>query len=91
LSGPVALLPAELQSQIVRRLIELPPTIGILSGRELAWTMAGLVQKHRLNYLALEAVATAVVTGGSLLLSERANVPLLLDACRAEDVHVELV
>ena len=88
LSGPIAVLPPALQTQIVRRLIDLPPSIGILSGRELAWTMAGLLQKHRLNFLALEALATAVVTGSVLVLSERADVPLLVDACRAESVEV---
>jgi hypothetical protein len=88
LSGPIAVLPTELQTQIVRRLIDLPSSIEILSGRELAWTMAGLVQKHRLNYLALEALATALVTGSVLVLSERADVPLLIDACRAESVKV---
>lgn len=90
LSGPIAVLPPELQTEIVRRLIDLPPSIGILSGRELAWTMAGLVQKHRLNYLALEALATAVATSSVLILSEHADVPLLIEACRAESVEVLL-
>ena len=88
LSGPIASLPLDLQTQIVRRIIELPPEVGILSGRELAWTMAGLVQTHRLNYLALEALATAKVTNATLLVSEQAESPLLLAACKAEKVAV---
>lgn len=91
LSGPIASLPPDLRTQIVRRLIDLPAEIQILSGRELAWTMAGLVQTHRLNYLTLEALATAVVTRATLVVSERAESPHLVAACRVERVNVKLV
>jgi hypothetical protein len=91
LSGPVAALSPELQEGIVQQLIELPSEIGILSGRELAWTMAGLVQRHRLNYLALEALATAVVLGAPVVFSEGLQPPLLVAACSVEKVRVILI
>jgi hypothetical protein len=91
LSGPIASLPADYQTQVIEKIIELPSDIGLLSGRELAWTMAGLIQKHRLNYLSLEALATCVLTGGAMVLSEMAQSPLLVAACRIENVRVVFV
>ena len=91
LSGPIASLPDDLQSQIVGQLVTLPLEIAVLSGRELAWTMAGLIQNHRLNYLSLEALATLIVTGGTLVLSEFAESPLLVKACQSENVKIIFV
>jgi hypothetical protein len=91
LSGPITSLPTELQVPLLAKLTQLPPEIGVLGGRDLAWTMAGLVQTYRLNYLSLEALASAVVLGAPLVLSKRARSPLLVAACRAERVKVILV
>jgi hypothetical protein len=57
----------------------------------LARTTAGLFQTHRLNYLSLEALAAAVVTNATLIVSDRAESPLLLAACRAEKVSFKVV
>jgi hypothetical protein len=71
--------------------MELPAEIGVLSGRELAWTMAGLIQRHRLNYLSLEALATATILDAPVVLSESAQSPLLIASCAEEGVRVVLV
>jgi hypothetical protein len=91
LSGPITSLPIELQIPLLAKLAQLPPEIGVLSGRELAWTMAGLVQTYRLNYSSLEALASAVTLGAPLVLAKQATSPLLVAACRAERVKVILV
>jgi hypothetical protein len=91
LSGPITSLPGELQIPLLAKLAQLPPEIGVLGGRDLAWTMAGLVQTHRLNYLSLEALASAVVLEAPLVLSKNVTSPLLVAACRAERVKVILV
>jgi hypothetical protein len=91
LSGPITSLPDELQIPLLAKLAQLPPEIGLLSGRDLAWTMAGLVQTHRLNYLSLEGLASALVLNAPIVLSKQATSPLLVAACRAERVRVILV
>ena len=80
-----------MQDGVIRHLMELPAEIGVLSGRELAWTMAGLIQRHRLNYLSLEALATATILDAPVVLSESAQSPLLITSCAMEGVRVVLV
>ncbi len=90
LSGPIAALAPDLQDGVIGKLIDLPPEIGLLTGRDLAWSMAGLVLRHRLNYLSLEALASAVILRAPLVLATEATSPLLVDACRIEQVRVIL-
>jgi hypothetical protein len=64
LSAPVAGLPAELQAAFRGQLVSLPAQIGVLSMRDLAWSMAELQAHHRgagraLSAAMVEALAAA--------------------------------
>lgn len=64
LSAPVAGLPAQLQAQFRAQLVALPPTIALVSLRDLAWSMAELQVRHRehgrtLSAAMVEALAAA--------------------------------
>lgn len=59
----------ELGAAAARALVDLPDTIGLLSLRDLAWPMAGLLADGvRLNLLSLEALAAAEHAAAELCL-----------------------
>ena len=60
LSGPITAMPPTTRDEVVTRIARLPPEVERVSWREIAWSMADLVQRHRLNLLALEALAAAL-------------------------------
>lgn len=60
LSGPLADLPEPELREAVAAIVRLPDEIGLLSLRDLSPIMADLSERHRLNVLALEALAAAL-------------------------------
>lgn len=87
-SGPVAQLPRELREEVVRRVVRLPSSIGLVSLRELAWSAAGLGRRHGLNLLAWEALAAAVTSTAAIATAEEHLPPRLATAARSERVRV---
>lgn len=64
--------------------IELPESIGLVSLRDLAWPMAGLLAGGaRLNLLSLEALAAAEVVGATICLDPVDENPPLVAAAAA--------
>ena len=90
LSGPVAALPQPRRLAIMKQLVRLPDDVALVSWRDIAWPMGELVQRHRLNLLALEAIAVARHLDATLVLGRAAASPLLLKAARIESVEVIL-
>lgn len=86
LSSPFAALPPATRARAVKRLLDLPDAIGLLSLRELAPSMGQLRQRHELNLLGLEALAAAVRLGADVILSARS--PRLEAALHAEGCGV---
>ena len=89
LSQPFAGQPANLRDQAIRRLLELPDEIGLVSLRTLGPLIARHRRRHRLNALGSEALAAAAYLRASVFLSVPS--PRLEDALRAEGLHVEVV
>lgn len=85
LSQPFAGQPANLRDQAIRKLLELPDEIGLVSLR----TLGPLIARHRLNALGSEALAAATHLGADVFLSVPS--PRLQDALRAEGLQVEVV
>ena len=90
LSGPIASLEPKFRQRVLDQLVRLPPSIRIADLRQLAWPMATLVQRHRLNFLNLEAVSAAQYLGAELVLGSQQS-QLLLDACEIERIRVRIV
>lgn len=88
LSRPFTELPPELREKAMNAVLELPADIGLMSLRELAPTIATLRQRHQLNILSIEAVATATRLDAQVFLS--ASSPLLESALRQEDLDVNV-
>jgi hypothetical protein len=91
LSGPVASLPEHLQARFRAQLIALPPSIEVLSARELAWPMALLQSRHRskgrsLSAAMVEALAAAHQLGQSIAVSRHDVGPNLRAAAEADGV-----
>ncbi|MCY4663412.1 MAG: hypothetical protein OXC00_01960 [Acidimicrobiaceae bacterium] len=89
LSQPFAGQPANLRDQAIRRLLELPNEIGLVSLRTLGPLIARHRRRHRLNALGREALAAAVHLGADVFLSVPS--PRLEGALRAEGLHVEVL
>ena len=89
LSQPFAGQPASIREQAVRRLLELPDEIGLVSLRTLGPVIARHRRRHRLNALGSEALAAAAHLGADVFLS--APSPRLEEALQAEGLHVEVI
>ena len=88
LSGPFRALPDDRRDQALRAVLALPPSIGLLSLRDLAPLMGELRQRHDLNLLGSEALAAAVHLGAPVHLS--APAPRLMAALGHEGCVVEV-
>lgn len=89
LSGPVASLPEDLRTRVIKQPVTLPQAIRLLSLREVSWSAAYYATRYRLNLLAAEAVAAAVLTG-SAIATALGNLPPRL-AAAALDEGVKLL
>ena len=74
LSGPVASLPEDMQARFRAQLVALPPSIDVLSLRDMAWPMALLQTRHRasgrsLSAAMVEALAAAHLLGRAIAVS----------------------
>jgi len=82
LSGPFRNLPEPERTAALTAVTQLPPTIELVSLRELAPTIGILRQRHDLNLLSIEALASAVTLGATVFLT--ADTPRLQQALKAE-------
>lgn len=89
LSGRIATLPAPMRLIVRNRIARLPATIELIGPRRLVPLMAGLRTPRRLNYLAAEALALAVLTEATITV--RNDSPLLREACEALRVNYRFV
>src|SRR5204862_7482012 len=89
LSGPLSELPTPLRTAVTAKLVSLPPEIGTIPLREIAWEMGRLVHRHRLNFIALEALAAALNLGAAICLGEGNRSPRLEAAADAEHVRLQ--
>ena len=88
LSGPLTSLPSAQQQSAGRTVVALPPEITLLSLRQVAPTMAALVQGHRLNAIGLEALAAATLLDAEIHVAKTNDGPLLRAAAKAEGVRL---
>lgn len=89
LNRTISRTPAAAREALRRSLLRLPSSIELVSLRDLVPTMATLSARHRLNVLALEALAAAVHLGVGIHVSAANIGPKLRDAAAAEGVpHV---
>ncbi len=91
LSGPVASLPEDLQARFRAQLVGLPPSIEVLSLRDMAWPMALLQTRHRadgrsLSAAMVEALAAAHRLGRAIAVSQNDVGPNLRAAAEADGV-----
>jgi hypothetical protein len=86
LSGPIASLPEPAQRAAIRSLLALPESIGLVSLRDLAPTIAELRTRHQLNLLSIEALAAAKVLNARVLLTTPS--PRLEAALTAEGLNL---
>lgn len=89
LSRPFADQPANLRDQAIRRLLELPDEIGLISLRTLGPLIAHHRRRHRLNALGSEVLAAAAHLGAGVFLSVPSR--RLEGAMKAEGLHVEVI
>ena len=88
LSGPIAALPAGLQSGVIEQVIRLPESIGLISMHDLAWTASRLGRIHGLNLLAAEALAAAVHSNSVIATAASNLSPRLREAAAREGIRV---
>ena len=91
LSGPVASLPEDMQERFRAQLVALPPSIEVLSLRDMAWPMALLQTRHRasgrsLSAAMVEALAAAHLLGRGIAVSHNDVGPNLRAAAEADGV-----
>ena len=91
LSRPVASLPEDLQARFRAQLVALPPSIEVLSLRDMAWPMALLQTRHRaggrsLSAAMVEALAAAHRLGRAIAVSHHDVGPNLRAAAQADGV-----
>ncbi len=91
LSGPVASLPEDMQARFRAQLVALPPSIEVLSLRDMAWPMALLRTRHRaggrsLSAAMVEALAAAHLLGKGIAVSHHDVGPNLRAAAEADGV-----
>ena len=96
LSAPVAGLPDELQDRFRAHLTRLPDEIVVLPLRELAWPMAELQVRHRvdgrrLSAAMVEALASAHHLGGGIAVSAYDLGPYLQAAATADSVPFHIL
>jgi hypothetical protein len=91
LSGPFLSAPIDVRAQAGAALVRLPEHVELVSLRDLAPTMAELVDRHRLNVLSLEALAAALNLGADLALAEGSENPTLIEAAESERVRVHII
>lgn len=89
LSQPFAGQAPIMRLRAVRKLLELPDEIGLVSLRTLGPLIARHRNRHRLNALGSEALAAAAHLEADVFLSVPS--PRLEDALRAEGLNVEVV
>jgi hypothetical protein len=91
LSGPLTELPPELRTAVAAQLVDLPPEIGLVSLRDLAWSMGELVHRHRLNVLATEALAAARRVGAAICVGAGNRSPRLEAAAASERLRFRVI
>jgi hypothetical protein len=91
LSGPFERAERRVQEMAAVALVKLPETIGLLSLREIAPTMAEGVERHRLNVMSLEALASAMNLNAEIALAVGSENPLLITAAEIEGLKVRIV
>ena len=91
LSGPLTELPPELRTEVAAKLVTLPPEIGTVSLRDVAWDMGQLVHRHRLNFLAVEALAAARLVGATICVGLGNVSPRLEAAAAVERVRFRVI
>jgi hypothetical protein len=89
LSGRVANLNPEAADLLTNRLDHLPAWIRTADPRNLVPAMVGCASIHAGNFLALEAVALAVMQDATLLVT--ASAPSLAETCKRLDVPLEVI
>lgn len=79
-------------AKVVRRVVDLPESIGLVSLHTLGWPMGQLVAAgHRLNLLSLEALAAAEHLGAEICLAAVDHNPPLRDAAAERGLAVRLI
>jgi hypothetical protein len=91
LSGPLTELPSELRTAVTGKLVSLPPEIGTVALRELAWDMGQLAHRHRLNFLGLEALGAARHVGAAICVGLGNVSPRLEGAAAVERVRFRVI
>ncbi len=89
LSGRIASLETGVQQRVRTALASLPQSYGLLGPRNIVPVMAALRTPRKLNFLAAEAAALALLTESRVAV--RTNSPLLREACEALDIEYRLV
>ena len=89
LSSSLEALPPEEQTRVRTSLDNLPATVGVVGSRRLVPVMARLSAPRRLNYLAAEAVASALLLDGAIRTTTES--PLLASACRSLAIDLKVV
>ena len=93
---PVASLPERLASALRAQLVALPPSIEVLSLRDMAWPMALLQTRHRaggrsLSAAMVEALAAARRLGRGIAVSHNDVGPNLRAAAEADGVAFHIL
>jgi len=96
LTAPVAALPADQQELFRARLVALPDEIELLALRQLAWPMALLQRRHRIEGRPLsaamaEALTAAEVIGAAIAVSNHDVGPNLKAAAEHDHVAFHIV
>ncbi len=96
LSGPVASLPEDIQARFRAQLVALPPSIDVLSLRDMAWPMALLQTRHRasgrsLSAAMVEALAAAHLLGRAIAVSHNDVGPNLRAAAEADGLEFHVL
>jgi hypothetical protein len=91
LSRPVASLPEDIQALFRAQLVALPPSIEVLSLRDMAWPMALLRTRHRakgrsLSAAMVEALAASHLLGRGIAVSHDDVGPNLRAAAEADGI-----
>jgi hypothetical protein len=96
LSRPLPSLPEDMQARFRAQLVALPPSIEVLSLRDLAWPMALLQARHRasgrlLSAAMVEALAGAHLLGRAIAVSHNDVGPNLRAAAEADGVEFHVL
>ncbi len=91
LSGPFLRAETPVREMAALAMVRLPDEVGLTSLRELAPSMAEVVERHRLNVMSLEALAAGLHLGADILLAVGSENPALIAAAEVEGVRVKIV